>query len=172
MNIHPRIPLLRSHPVSSPGRLHNVLSLLGISLAGPVIIRRRVLRPSKPKTHIVRILIRNHLLNVVPIPTLMRASLSIPMMAMLMPTPKTMPTITTMPLRVRRRRSLPHLIPHNPLPSLIQAPPPRRPELLLLGPPIAEVVLRVVQDLPRLGPVLVRGSRVAGDHGRVVEEGE
>lgn len=173
MNVHPRLarPSAFTHPVSSPDRLHNVLSLLGIYLAGPIILRR-VLRLSKPKTHIVRILVRNHLFIVMPIPIPKRASLFVPMMAMPMPTPKTMPALTTMPMPICRRRSLPHLVPHSPLPTLIQTPPPRRPELLLLGPPIAEVVLCVVQNLPRLGSVLVRGARVAGDHGRVVKEGE
>lgn len=83
------------------------------------------------------------------------------------------PVSIPVPIPGPRRRL--HLFPLNitPPPSLFRTLPPRgRPKLLLLGPPVAEVVLGVVQDLPRLGPVLVPGARFAGDHGGVVEEGE
>lgn len=133
------------------------------------------LRLPKAKAHIVWILVLNHLVSSMAI--LMPAAILMPMMLMPIPTPMAMPamrtpTLTTMPRRIPQCRGLPGFIPHI-LPNLISTPLPHRlPKLLLLRPPVAKIVLRVVQDLPCLRPMLVRGPRFTRDHGCVFEERE
>lgn len=42
--------------------------------------------------------------------------------------------------------------------------------LLSLGLPVAKIILGIIEDLTRVGSVLVRGARVARDNRRVIEQ--